>query len=351
VPVLVVLVGADDAKYTVSRHCLDKYSRQLYTFGIAAMAKMMNSKILVSGLSGIGCEVAKNVILAGAKSVRLHDERSVAIEDLSSQFYLSEADVGQNRAECSLPHLRELNELVKVDASSEPLACTADSLGLFTVVVLVNYTREKLEEFGAFCHAAGIGLIAVGGYGLYGYVFSDLGPKHIVSDANGQAPRSGLVVKATVVEAGLGLGAEATPKEGASDTEAPPGSSGGGVDLVILGDNEKAGIDDGDLITLSSVIPPQTFEARAVTRTEKRGKKSTGEDNLVQVRDTSAFAITMSCDTHEQYRAAASTGYWTEVKRPLTVEHVPFATCAGERAVGDAAGRTSPRAPPRALCL
>jgi ubiquitin-activating enzyme E1 len=73
--VLVVLVGADGSKYTVSRHCLDKYSRQLYTFGIAAMAKMMNSRVLVSGLSGIGCEVAKNVILAGAKSVQLHDER------------------------------------------------------------------------------------------------------------------------------------------------------------------------------------------------------------------------------------------------------------------------------------
>ena len=58
VPSLVVLPGADGHVYHVSKLCLDKYSRQLYTFGIAAMAKMMNSRVLLSGLSGLGVEVS-----------------------------------------------------------------------------------------------------------------------------------------------------------------------------------------------------------------------------------------------------------------------------------------------------
>lgn len=42
---------------------------------------------------------AKNVILAGVKSITLHDRAEVALRDLAAQFYLSEGDVGRNRAE------------------------------------------------------------------------------------------------------------------------------------------------------------------------------------------------------------------------------------------------------------
>jgi ubiquitin-activating enzyme E1 len=39
------------------------------------------------------------VILAGVKSVTIHDKAEVALRDLGAQFYLSEADIGKNRAE------------------------------------------------------------------------------------------------------------------------------------------------------------------------------------------------------------------------------------------------------------
>ncbi len=42
---------------------------------------------------------AKNVILAGVKSVTLQDTASCTLRDLSSHFYLSESDIGKNRAE------------------------------------------------------------------------------------------------------------------------------------------------------------------------------------------------------------------------------------------------------------
>ena len=67
---LVVLVGNDHVDYTISKKCLQRYSRQIYTFGIAAMAKMMNSHVLLCGLSGLGVEVAKNVVLAGVNPLR-----------------------------------------------------------------------------------------------------------------------------------------------------------------------------------------------------------------------------------------------------------------------------------------
>ena len=48
-----------------------------------------------AGLGGLGVEVAKNVILAGVKSVTLYDPTLVSHTDLSSQFYLNESEIGQ----------------------------------------------------------------------------------------------------------------------------------------------------------------------------------------------------------------------------------------------------------------
>lgn len=72
------------------------YSRQLYVLGHDAMRRMANSDVLISGLGGLGVEIAKNVILGGVKSVTLHDSAVCTIEDLGSQFYLYQDDIGKN---------------------------------------------------------------------------------------------------------------------------------------------------------------------------------------------------------------------------------------------------------------
>lgn len=71
------------------------YSRQLYVLGHDAMRCMASSDVLISGLGGLGVEIAKNVILGGVKSVTLHDDALCQISDLGSQFYLTEADIGE----------------------------------------------------------------------------------------------------------------------------------------------------------------------------------------------------------------------------------------------------------------
>lgn len=55
------------------------YSRQLYVLGHDAMRRMANSDILLSGLGGLGLEIAKNVILGGVKSITLHDTANCTV--------------------------------------------------------------------------------------------------------------------------------------------------------------------------------------------------------------------------------------------------------------------------------
>lgn len=74
---------------------MDLYSRQIGTFGLETMGKLIQMRVLISGLRGLGVEAAKNLILAGPAAVVLHDDELVELRDLGSNFYLTEADVGK----------------------------------------------------------------------------------------------------------------------------------------------------------------------------------------------------------------------------------------------------------------
>lgn len=90
------------------------YSRQLYVLGHEAMKRMGASHVLIVGLKGLGVEIAKNIALAGVKSLTLYDPAPVAIADLSSQFFLRPDDVGKRRDQVTAPRVAELNAYTPV---------------------------------------------------------------------------------------------------------------------------------------------------------------------------------------------------------------------------------------------
>lgn len=90
------------------------YSRQLYVLGHEAMKRMGASNVLIVGLKGLGVEIAKNIALAGVKSLTLYDPAPATVADLSSQFFLRTEDVGQPRDVATAPRVAELNAYTPV---------------------------------------------------------------------------------------------------------------------------------------------------------------------------------------------------------------------------------------------
>ena len=307
---LVVLPGLDAKEYSVSKQMLDKYSRQLYVYGIAAMSKMMNSSVLVSGMSGTGVEIAKNVILAGVKSFTVHDIKMTTSMDLASNFFLSEKDVGQNRAQACLSKLKELNKLTPVTLSTSPLECTKESIGNHTVIVLVDYTQQRLEEIGTYCHNNGIIFLAVGTYGLYGYAFSDFGVGHKISDTDGLRPLSGLVV-----------GIEQGDEEGTTK--------------ILTEEKESHGLTDGDHIVITGLpndamewkklLQGQSFPIKRVTKkkvTIQKLKNGETEENISKVTNFQAFQIPIDISELGEYKYGSI--YYNQHKPVVDVTHLPF---------------------------
>ena len=95
---------------------MNLYSRQIGTFGMETMGKLIKMNLLIIGCRGLGVETAKNLILAGPASVTLYDPSIVIWGDLSSNFYCRPEHVGKiSRSEASIGKLRELNPYVKVE--------------------------------------------------------------------------------------------------------------------------------------------------------------------------------------------------------------------------------------------
>lgn len=183
-----------DLKSELKNEDIDEslYSRQLYVLGVDAMRKMQNSDVLISGLGGVGVEIAKNVILGGVRSVTLHDQTKCSVKDLSSQFYLSTSCIGQNRAESCLKQLSELNSYVATDVLTEELSDL--NLNRYKVVVLTEASDKEQKRVSDICRSNKIALITADTKGLFGQVFCDFGESFVVYDDDGLPLKTAQVI-------------------------------------------------------------------------------------------------------------------------------------------------------------
>jgi ubiquitin-activating enzyme E1 len=93
----------------------DLYSRQICTYGLDTMDKILKQKYLIIGLRGLGIEIAKNLILAGPKEVSISDQNLCKINDLSSNFYINENDINKKSREDSCYNkLKSLNPYINI---------------------------------------------------------------------------------------------------------------------------------------------------------------------------------------------------------------------------------------------
>lgn len=252
------------------------YSRQLYVLGHEAMRKMACSDVLISGLGGLGVEVAKNVILGGVKSVTLHDQVNCSMTDLSSQFYLTENDVGKNRAEVCYEKLTQLNSYVQCRVYNGVL--NEETIQKYRVIILTDSSLEEQTRISKITHSNDIALIIGDTRGVFAQVFCDFGETFIVTDVNGETPVSAMI-------AGI-----------SKDVEG----------VVTCLDESRHGLEDGDYVTFSEIVGMEELNS-----CEPRKIKVLGP-------------YTFSIGNTSSYKDYITGGVVMEVKMPKTLHFSSF---------------------------
>ena len=90
--------GSGDGEHALTEAEAEIYDRQIRLWGVAAQSRMRSSRVLVVGVSGLGAEVVKNIVLAGMNVV-LADAEAVREDHLAAQFFITAEDVGKNVSE------------------------------------------------------------------------------------------------------------------------------------------------------------------------------------------------------------------------------------------------------------
>ncbi|KAM4707570.1 ubiquitin-like modifier-activating enzyme 6 isoform 1-T2 [Discoglossus pictus] len=171
------------------------YSRQRYVLGDNAMQKMAQSNVFLSGMGGLGVEIAKNLVLAGIKALTIHDTRECETWDLGTNFFIREQDVKNkiNRAEACLQHIAELNPYVQVMSSTAPLDETSNVsfLRQYQCVILTETRHSLRKAINNFCHSQKppIKFISTDTYGICACLFCDFGEEFEVLDTTGEDPK------------------------------------------------------------------------------------------------------------------------------------------------------------------
>ncbi|KQK14498.1 hypothetical protein BRADI_1g16680v3 [Brachypodium distachyon] len=178
-----------------------------------------------SSPASMGSALKSNLALAGVKSITIHDVKNVEMWDLSANFFLSEDDVGKNRAVACVAKLQELNNAVLISTLTEEL--TTEHLSKFQAVVFTDISLDKAYEFDDYCHShqPPISFIRTQVCGLFGSVFCDFGPNFTVLDVDGEDPHTGIIASIS------------------SDNPA----------IVSCVDDERLEFQDGDLVVFSEV--------------------------------------------------------------------------------------------------
>ena len=90
---------------------IERYSRQivLKNVGVVGQKKILNSKILIIGVGGLGCPVVDNLTRSGVKNITIADHDKVSLSNLHRQTMYNTNDIGKFKVDVVKKKIKKIN--------------------------------------------------------------------------------------------------------------------------------------------------------------------------------------------------------------------------------------------------
>ncbi|KAI9250209.1 hypothetical protein BDA99DRAFT_608508 [Phascolomyces articulosus] len=168
------------------------YDRQIRLWGLDAQQRIRNARVLIAGMRALSDEVCKNIALAGVGSITLLDHEVIKEQDLSAQFFLSEGDIGRNRAEASANAIQLLNPRVNVIVDQDDISSKPDDFFTsFDIVCLIHKGAGILKRVDDIRRNVNKPFYAANAFGWFGYIFCDLVNHTYIKEQKTEVKKSG----------------------------------------------------------------------------------------------------------------------------------------------------------------
>ena len=101
----------------LNKNQLEKYSRQiiLKNIGVLGQKKILNSKVLIIGMGGLGCPVAEYLTRSGIGVLGIVDNDLVSISNIHRQSLYDQKDLNKSKVKIAQKKLKNINSKTKVN--------------------------------------------------------------------------------------------------------------------------------------------------------------------------------------------------------------------------------------------
>ncbi|EHQ36466.1 HesA/MoeB/ThiF family protein [Methanoplanus limicola] len=126
-----------------SKQELDRYKRQILSFGEEGQKKLKDAKIFVAGAGGLGSPISIYLAVAGVGTLVVADKDVVELTNLNRQILHYNRDIGKKKTESAEEKLNALNPDIRV----EVLDVTIDESNVSELVGDSNGIVDGMDNF------------------------------------------------------------------------------------------------------------------------------------------------------------------------------------------------------------
>ena len=104
-------------KVSLNKDQIERYSRQivLKNIGASGQKKIIQSKILIVGMGGLGCPVAEFLVRAGAGLLGIIDSDNIDLSNIHRQSLYNMSDLRKSKVSVAKSKLKKINPSVKIN--------------------------------------------------------------------------------------------------------------------------------------------------------------------------------------------------------------------------------------------
>eukprot|EP01097_Dermamoeba_algensis_P010401 TRINITY_DN767_c0_g1_i1.p1 TRINITY_DN767_c0_g1~~TRINITY_DN767_c0_g1_i1.p1 ORF type:complete len:360 (+),score=89.61 TRINITY_DN767_c0_g1_i1:106-1185(+) len=151
----------------------ERYSHTQSVMGLDLFKRIQESRVLVVGAGGIGCELLKNLVLTGFREIEIIDLDTIDLSNLNRQFLFRKHHIGKSKALVAKESALKFNPHANISSFQGNIKSSdygPQYFSQFSLVMNALDNQSARKHVNRVCLASNIPLIESGTAGYLGQV-------------------------------------------------------------------------------------------------------------------------------------------------------------------------------------